>query len=369
VHPRIWSGWLLDGKTAGRQAAEIHVSGEGLDIRTAAGSSWWPFEELRLTQGRYGHEPVRLERGAPLPETLVIGDPAFLACLHETAPGPTRRLHDPVARRFRGPLIWLAAAAIPAIGAAVYLWLIPWVVDRVAPHIPLEWERGLGQSALQVLAPEDSRCRDPELTRAVDRIAGRLSDAEPGEPPFQVILVNHDAVNAFALPGGSVVVTRGLLEETASPEELAGVIAHELQHVRLRHVTRRILSGLGTGMLVRVLTRGADGLADHGALIAHELAALRHSRADELEADARGLRMCVAAGVDPEAMIGFYENSLGRLESRGLPAFAYSHPDMSERVARLRAIARALPAGPPRTPLLEDGANWTSLRARCGDPR
>lgn len=369
MHSRSWSGWLLDGKTAGKQAAEVLVQGGGLDIRTTAGSSWWPYGELRLTQGRYEHEPVRLERGAPLPETLVIEDPAFLVCLRETAPDATRRLHDPVARRFRVPLIWLAAAAIPAIGAAVYFWLIPWVVDRVAPHIPLEWERGLGRSALQVLAPEDARCRDPELTRAVDHIAGRLSDAEPGEPPFQVILVNHDEVNAFALPGGSVVVTRGLLVETASPEELAGVIAHELQHVRLRHVTRRILSGLGTGMLVRVLTRGADGLADQGALIAHELAALRHSRADELEADARGLRMCVAAGVDPEAMIRFYANSIGRLESRGLPEFAYSHPDISERVARLRVIARALPTGTKPTPLLEEGANWNSLRLRCGDPR
>lgn len=353
----------MDGRTAGKKAVTVRVLADGLKLRTADGEFSWPKEELRLVQRFSEDEPVRLERGGDLPEVLVIDDPAFHACLHAVLPLPARRFHDPAFGRRRLLRDFLAGVAVLVLCGGVYFWGIPLLIRLLTPHVPLEWEQGLGRSALRVLAPEDKRCRDPELVRATERIVARLSAGQPEAAPFRIIIADESEFNALALPGGTIVVFRGLLEKTGSAEELAGVIAHELQHVRLRHVTRRILSDYSKGFLISAFSGGA---AAFGARIAHQLTSLRYSRADENEADAGGLGLFLAAGLDPEAMIRFFENSRDRFELPGALKYISTHPGVDERIARLRRLAAKSPATRPYTSILEAGADWSSLRTRCG---
>ena len=360
-----WPGSYLDGHTAARQPATIRLMREGLEITTAAsGTRLWPYRELRQTQGSYAGEEVRLERGEDLPETLLIPDTAFLESLHEAAPHVGLRFHDP--RRRSARIRWTIAAAggVLAAAAAIYLWGIPLLAALVTPYVPVAWEEAVGRSAIAYLAPPERRCGDPVLGAAMDAIAGRLTAAGPPSPyTIRVYVVNRPVVNALAAPGGHVVILHGLLERTSTPEELAGVMAHELQHILRRHTTRAVIQDVGTGLLLMALTGDMTGPLAYGLQTARALGELRYSRRAEEEADLEGMKMLLAARVDPAGMIAFFAK-MQKEEGAQPQALAYlsSHPMPAERIARLKSMAAAW-TGPPEPVLLPEA--WPALIKRC----
>lgn len=360
-----WLGVYLDGRTAARHPATIRLMREGIEITTEApGTRFWPYRELRQTQGFYTGEEVRLERGRDLAEVLLIADIAFLESLHEASPHMGSRFHDPGGRGPRFYWTILAAAAAIAITAAVYLWTIPALAALLAPRVPVAWEQSVGQSAVEYLAPPDQRCANPRLGSAMDEMVRRLT--APGPPPpyeLRVYVVNLPVVNALAVPGGHVVIFRGLLQRTTTPEELAGVVAHELQHVLRRHATRAVIQDVSTGLLLMALTGDVTGPLAYGLQTARTLGDLRYSRRAEDEADTEGMKMLLAARVDPAGMIAFFE-TIQKEEGGRAKALTYlsSHPLAADRIARLKAMAAA-GRGTPE-PLLPK-ENWPDLAKRC----
>jgi predicted Zn-dependent protease len=216
---------------------------------------------------------------------------------------------------------------------------------------------------VDVLAPPQQRCEDPALAAALRTIVGRLTAGSPPSPyTIRVYVVNRPVVNAVAAPGGYVVIFRGLLERTRTPEELAGVMAHELQHVRRRHTTRAVIQNVGTGLLLMALTGDMTGPMVYGLETARALGELRYSRHAEEEADREGMKMLLAAHMDPAGMLAFFE-AIRKEEGAQPEALKYlsSHPMPAERIARLRALAAA--AGPAE-PVLP-GEDWPTLARRC----
>src|SRR5262245_14659182 len=141
-----WQGFYLDGRTAVRRPVTVRLMREGIEV-TAPGepSRFWSYGEARQTQGAYAGEEVRLERGRPIPETLVIADTAFLESLHEAAAHAGVRFHDPRRRAMRVRLTVAAAAAVVSATAAIYLWGIPLLASLAAPRVPVAWEDSVGQ--------------------------------------------------------------------------------------------------------------------------------------------------------------------------------------------------------------------------------
>ena len=360
-----WPGTYLDGRTAVRQPASVRLMREALEITTAAGGTrLWPYRELRQTQGAYAGEEVRLERGGELPETLLIADAAFLQSLHEVAPHVGPRFHDP--RRRSARLRWtiVAAGGVLAATVAIYLWGIPLLAALVTPHVPVAWEETLGRSAVTYLAPPERRCGDAALGAAMDAIVARLLAAGPPAPyTMRVYVVNRPVVNALAAPGGHVVIFHGLLERTSTPEELAGVVAHELQHILRRHTTRAVIQDVGTGLLLMALTGDVTGPLAYGLQTARALGELRYSRRAEDEADVEGMKMLLAARVDPAGMIAFFEK-IQKEEGAQPKALTYlsSHPMPEERIARLKSLAATATR---RAEPLRPGEDWPALTRRC----
>jgi predicted Zn-dependent protease len=340
----------------------------GLEIRTGAGATlWWPYAQIRQTQGFYAGEQVRLERGDGLSEAVLVADPAILVALRAAGQDAAGHFHDPTRRRLRVRLTLLSAAGVVALTAALYLWGIPALAMAAAARVPVSWEERFGRTIVDELAPAGERCDDAAGARALDRITRRLLEpAGPVPYTIRVVAVDRPAINAFAVPGGYTVVLRGLLERTQRPEELAGVLAHEIQHVLHRHATRQLLADASTGLLISALTGDITGTLAFGLEAARRLGGLRYSRAAEEEADADGMRMLLAAGVDPAGMIAFYE--LLRREAPQLPAsleYLSTHPATERRIERLRSLAAAARPGEIR-PLLSD-PEWADLRRICGD--
>jgi Zn-dependent protease with chaperone function/predicted Zn-dependent protease len=360
-----WQGFYLDGRTAARHRATIRLMQSGLEITTESGTTlWWRYEEIRQTQGFYAGEQVRLERGGETPEVLLVSDTTFLTDLRQVAPKLTTYFHDPARRRMRAKLTLLAALGAIGITTALYLWGIPALAALVASRVPVSWEERLGQAVVEHLAPPEKRCADPERARVINDIVTALTAPLPRPSyTFRVMVVDDPTVNAFAAPGGYVVIFRGLLERTRSAEELAGVLAHELQHVFQRHATRALLQHASTGLLIAALAGDASGAMTYGLESARALGTLRYSRQNEEEADAEGMRMLLAAGIDPAGMIAFFKvlQKEGG-EAPGLLAYLSTHPNPGDRIESLKSLASQSQRTPVK--LLPD-YDWGDITKIC----
>jgi predicted Zn-dependent protease len=193
----------------------------------------------------------------------------------------------------------------------------------------------LGRPSWEALRLSGQACTDSAARRYVASLLEPLL-AALGETPFQFELMVVDApeVNAFALPGGFIVVNSGLLAEARSGEEVAAVLAHELSHVTLRHSTRRIAGGLGVSAALALVL----GVVDFGApaYTLSYLASLGYGRDQEREADEQGLALLQRAGISPLGMATFFERLSSSLNP---PELLSTHPDPGDRAERARASA------------------------------
>jgi beta-barrel assembly-enhancing protease len=200
---------------------------------------------------------------------------------------------------------------------------------------------------------------DPSLERYLNTVARRLVEEAPGARyPYRIRAVDASEINAFTFPGGFLYVNRGLIEATRSESELAGVLAHEIAHVALRHGTHQASkayaaqAGLGIlgGLLGRNDSRSGQIIDAIGG-IGLNAVFLKFSRNDEYEADLVGARMMKRAGYAPAAMASFFDllNQKREREPGKLEQFFSSHPAPADRAARLRAEAERLgPVDSPR---------------------
>src|SRR2546426_4736501 len=263
---------------------------DGLHIALDDGTTFrWSYGEVRQIQGGYRGQQVRLERGV-IPEALVIPDSEFLIALSQAAPGVRRRFRPPARLSKWLTQIVLAGMAAILVGGALYLWGIPELANRVAARVPVRWEAQLGRDVMEEVTRHAGRCADPNLAKALEEITATLTGASTPSPyTFRVNVVDAPVINALAAPGGYIMVYRGLLEETHAPEEFAGVLAHEIQHVLHRDATRALVREMSVKTLLNVATGGGGGMVPlQGASI---LATLRYSRQAEAAADRDGMRM------------------------------------------------------------------------------
>jgi Zn-dependent protease with chaperone function len=233
---------------------------------------------------------------------------------------------------------WFAVAfvAIAVIGSL----LTGMVVTSLVNSIPPSWEKEIGDEAMADLKKEHTFIQDPKALLRLDRGISPLLDSLPKNTgKYQFYLMEFPLPNAFALPGGHVVVTTGLLDIAGRPEELAGVVAHEIAHVNCKHGFRKIVSSLGPYLLLKLFvgnSRGLLGLLGEGSGL---LVSQSFSQEYELEADSVGWDYMLKADIDPRGMIDILmklkvEQDRMQLGQAEIQAFS-SHPATEKRISRL----------------------------------
>lgn len=307
--------WLYDGDTALRHPVEAEAQGRDLLIRFADGDTLaLPPSGLVHVESRSGHEVY----GRPGLEGWRLGIPAAdVAALAAVLPARQRygRLIDRIG-------LVPAAFAFLALSAGVVFAGIR-APEWLAPHIPMEWEREYGDALIGDFGGK--YCNGAGGQAALDKLALRLS---PAASRLKIRVVKIDMVNAAALPGGTIVIFEELLSESDAPEDMAGVLAHELAHVERRHVTQAMIRDLGLGLVVSVFGGTTGGSIDG-------LLAAGYSRGSEREADRDAIAKLRRAGIDPLPTAGFFkkladqEARLGRV-AHGL-SYISTHPMSAER--------------------------------------
>lgn len=243
------------------------------------------------------------------------------------------------------------------------------VEESALAFVPRSVDEAVGDRSFERIAAQKRFVEDAAVRSRLEALAEPLVRvARKDAPfPFRIHVPAEPTVNAFALPGGHVLLPAGFLRFCESPREAAGVLAHELAHVTERHGMERAITSVGLRLGLELLLGEGGGVVEYLVGQGASLLLLKYSRDQEREADRVGHRYLVEAGLDPRGLPGFFE----RLEARGgeeggvLPAelegVLGTHPVTAERIERLRRLSeRSELAGGGRAPLPPE--EWAALQ-------
>lgn len=313
---RRGTGWFYDGENASRREVVVDVVPGGLrlldrgDHREVAA---WAYRALRPVDevAREGRCRIRTDHGHA---RLVLTDRSLIAEIAAHAPqlAASGRSRVGLLARWAGLVVVSMAALLAVLGVG-----LPRFAEEIAEIVPTEWEMSFGESlvepAVRQLAMLDTAVTPAWCTarRGHDVLEALTRRLAPAESPyrFQVRVASLDLVNAFALPGGQIVLTRGLLGFAESPDEVAGVLAHEMGHVVRRHTTSAVIEALGLAFLFGVML-GDPGTAVIGSA-GEVLVGLGFRREAEMEADASAIALLERADVSTGGLADLFDR-LGR---------------------------------------------------------
>ena len=240
---------------------------------------------------------------------------------------------------------WLIALVIALVSLVTYFGSTstnPLTGEKQRVALEPEEEIALGvQSAPQMAAQMGGISPNAEAKARVQRVGQKLvRESFAAKSPYRFsfhVLADPRTVNAFALPGGPIFVTEGLLRRLRNEAELAAVLGHEIAHVIARHSSEQLAKQQLTQGLVgaAVLGTGDYTTAQIGQLVGG-LINMRYGRDDELESDALGIRIMAEAGYDPRAMLGVMEMLAKASGGSRQPEFFSTHPAPENRLARIR---------------------------------
>ena len=329
---------FFDGVQPSAQSVKVLVLPEGLRLWMNTGEiADWSYAELRQTQGFYAGQQVRLETSGFPPKALTVSEEGFLDAVHHVGGLRSKHFHRPKQRHWRLPLTVLAGLSIVGMGVWLYFHAVPSLANVAAQRVPVAWEEQLGKAVAERVARQSHICAETKRINYINQLFMRLVAAVPKNPyTFRLSVVDSPVLNAFAAPGGYIVVYKGLLQFTESPEELAGVLAHEIQHVTHRHVTRQILQQASLGVMLGAMTGDLNGAMVVGVQTASLLGGLSYSRAAEAEADQEARKLLVTAGINPHGMVTFFERLRKKsAATSSLSKYLSTHPALDDRINAL----------------------------------
>lgn len=226
-----------------------------------------------------------------------------------------------------------------ALAAVLTIWQYDAALTWVAGRVPLATEHKIGESLLSTLSTQTTLITKGLAMEAVKKIGDRLTKGSPYK--YQWHISNDPAINAFALPGGIVIVNKGLLEKADSANEVAGVLAHEIQHVEQRHALKNMITSSGVAAAVLLVLGDANAVM---MIMAHQVSTQYFSRQAESDADMKGIALLQKSKIDPQGMVAFFKNMQETFKDKGKePDWLSSHPDTASRIQALENYIKVHP--------------------------
>lgn len=227
----------------------------------------------------------------------------------------------------------------------------------------------LGQQYATEINQQLPIVEDAAVNRYINLLGDRLARQGDRNIDYTFYIVNTDAVNAFAIPGGFIYINRGLIEETDDLAELAGVLAHEIAHVEERHgveqLERSQRTNLGLSLAYVLLGRAPSGLERAAIQVGGTAIFASYSRGAENEADATAIPLLIGAGIDPVGLVTFFDTLLEERERRPstIERWFSTHPLTEERIAEVRALIARVPES-QRRDLIVNSEQYEEFKAR-----
>lgn len=350
----------------------VEVEGDGLTIifESEGGDGareTVPFSSLTVSAGGLDYDQLVVKwAGGKGERTLYLKNPDVIRAFRQAAPDHLRHSFEQAAERVRqvrhrSRFAWSLVGGM-LLATVLGLWFqSDLLVEIAVSRIPVEWEQKLGESAYRDFLSHQEVMKEGPAVAALGEMTQRMTAQIPDSPyKFEVTVVKSDVVNAFALPGGYVVVFTGLMKKAESGEEVAGVLSHELNHVLQRHGLERMVKSLGLMAVAAIVFGNQQGLVGMMKQLGVELFTLKFGREQETEADLKGLQLLQRAKIDPAGMITFFERLSEKDEGR--MEWLSTHPMSAARAERLKAELADLPKKTPEPFTFE----WKQVQASIG---
>jgi Zn-dependent protease with chaperone function len=346
----------FDGTSSRRHAATLALSDALEIIVDGETKAKWPWADIRRADSAPGTLRVSCQ-SAPVLARLEIRDPALAAELTSRA----KNLDDHhLGRRGVAKIVgWSLAAAASIV--LVVLYGMPLAADRLAPLVPESFERRVGDVAEQQvkLVFGQKVCNSPAGQAAFNKLITTVRNAAGLDTSVQSAVVASEIPNALALPGGKIFVFDSLIAKANGPDEIAGVIAHELGHLKHRDNMRGLIYNGGTSFLIGLLFGDITG-SSAVIFASRTLVTSSYSREAETAADTFSIEMMQKLGRPPKAMGELMLRVTGKEGGKGLTIIS-THPLTEDRLARMSKEDQT----PKGAPLLTD-AEWQALKGICG---
>jgi predicted Zn-dependent protease len=309
----------------------IHYVDESEELQSVK----WKLENIITDQNfttlfifRYGDFPQ---------QTIECKEEGLLTALKEKYPSKVffkKRLTH-IFRQNNTILIGLVVFVLALLGAT-YLYVLPFIAEKIASNIPESVEKKLGDSIYEGMIA--GYTIDHSLTHKVNDFA-RSIDFKTAYP-ITVTVVKENDVNAFALPGGHIVVFDKILSKMKSKEELAALLGHEVAHVHYRHSLKSMFRTLAGYLFISLLLNDINGIAAVLADNSNMLVNLTYSRELETDADKKAMAVIQSNGISLKGFVDLFQLLKNNTGSAGQYEILSSHPLTEERITYAKAMAR-----------------------------
>lgn len=351
---------FFDGETAIAHSVRITVDDRGLSYSGATASlrGFWPYTGLEAVDWKTQGEVFKLKHSSAPSARLLIHDlglkEAILTQISHAQPRERQRMLTRIST-----IVLAALLCLVALGYLL-LTVMPSAAARVMPE---KWREQLGEQAQSAFLKGYAECRESNGAASLRILASRLFQTHPElAPDFSVQVYKLPVVNAFALPGGRIVLSAPLIATATSPEEVAGVLAHELGHVWNRDPETSVIRIAGLQLLISLASGSEGGSAISNLMGLATL--LRYTRSAETRADEYAIELMNAAKVDPMGLRRFFERMKATESNSGtigsLGNILSTHPGTEERIKKIAPLREGSPE-----PVLND-TQWKALKQICG---
>lgn len=341
---------FFDGRTAVAWTVGVQYVGQSLRIAGEDGRqiALWPAAAMKVVDENKVNGSLTLTAiDAPSTRLILFDSPARQALL-AASPHLGQWRRQARIRGFRIGAIWTVVGLLIAAGAYFgwrdgSIWL--------ANYVPRSWERKMGDKVREALLDGLYACKQTSGQATLEDLIKRLSPPEVADLPVTIDVVRMKQVNAFAMPGNHIFVFSGLIDRARSPDELAGVLAHEMGHLELRHPTRGMIQQLGLSAALSLMFGGSS--AGDLAFLATTLS---YTRDMEREADGRAIVLLERAHIHANGLASFFRD-LEKEEKSVVPDWLSNHPGLEER-------AVATEHDDSGNPAMSD-ADWQKVKDIC----
>jgi predicted Zn-dependent protease len=347
--------------------AEIAFDGDVLRVNRGDGVSFAvPASALNVGVTGFNEDTLQLswEQDGQI-HAVTVSEPEAHRELMAHAPASLARQlvggHSAIRYHRRKWNIFVGILAAVALLVGLVWWQSEAVTQWIANRVPLETEIRIGDRALAQLEQEFALTKEGAAPATLASIGARLT--ADSRYQYRWYVSAEREVNAYALPGGIIVVNAGMIDAAANAEELAGVLAHEVQHVEQRHTLQQMIHTAGWAAVLAVVLGDVSAIT---AIVVHQLGDLRNSRKLETQADVEGMKALARAGIPLQGMADLFRKLQAENARRGGEGIALlsSHPATAERIADLEQLAKTLKCD--CKPLAVD---WKSVQAAAQEWR
>lgn len=354
-----YQGQYHDGKDTAAPArpVEVLVEPNGLRLHFDRHTSvFWPAQEIYPHAYRNGDLTILSFGQGPM-QKLEVRSPTFAEDIKNAYPDAVFHRNALPAPKSQKSSLYLLVLLMVGGLLATYFFLLPALSNLVVNQLPPSMEVTVGQKLYEQLV--DSTKVDVPKSKAVTDFLHQLQ--LNSVYPLQVTVVKEPTVNAFALPGGHMVLYTGLLDSLQAPEELAALLGHEFAHAQHRHSLIAMARSISTYALVSFHFNDISGLTAVLVENADKLQSLQYSRSLEKEADTQGFLVLKQNRLNQAGMKELFERLQASAPAENTPALLSTHPLTQDRLEHLQHLIQESPYQPVPNQRLQKA--WSQIKS------